>query len=413
MIGTGLNFLRQIKSDMNQVIHPPVVQLRFDDTAAAFAHKSDGQLRKSHLMFQLMNNPALVNVGARMAEWAFRMRLPVAWVAKNTIYQQFCGGETMAEVKQVIHELGRHHIKTILDYGVEGKASEDDFERTANHLQQTLEFAREDSFIHILSMKLSGLFRFALLEKVSQMDALSAAEAAEWQRGIDRVDRICGAAAESGISIHVDAEHSWIQGAVDRIAWMMSERYNHGRPTVINAVQMYRTDRQAFLESSLEHAQEHGYLCAVKLVRGAYMEKERARAAAMGYPDPIHATLEDTHRAYNHALDFCLSHLGDIYVCNATHNEASCRLMAELMQRYHIPNNHPLTATAQLYGMSDNISYVMARAGFNVEKYLPYGPVREVIPYLIRRTRENTSAGGQMSRELGLLHRELLRRKAR
>lgn len=360
---------------MNQVIHFPVVQLRFDDTAAAFAHKSDGQLRKSHLMFQLMNNPALVNVGARMAEWAFRMRLPVAWVAKNTIYQQFCGGETMAEVKQVIHELGRHHIKTILDYGVEGKASEDDFERTANHLQQTLEFAREDSFIHILSMKLSGLFRFALLEKVSQMDALSAAEAAEWQRGIDRVDRICGAAAESGISIHVDAEHSWIQGAVDRIAWMMSERYNHGRPTVINAVQMYRTDRQAFLESSLEHAQEHGYLCAVKLVRGAYMEKERGRAAAMGYPDPIHATLEDTHRAYNHALDFCLSHLGDIYVCNATHNEASCRLMAELMQRYHIPNNHPLTATAQLYGMSDNISYVMARAGFNVEKYLPYGPV--------------------------------------
>lgn len=398
---------------MNQITHPPVVQLRFDDTAAAFAHKSDGQLRKSHLLFQMMNNPALVNAGAHIAEWAFRLHLPVTWLVKNTIYQQFCGGETIGEVKQVIHELGRHHIKTILDYGVEAKASEEDFERTADHLQQTLEFAREDSFIHIVSMKLSGLFRFALLEKVSRMDVLNDAETAEWQRGMDRVDRICRAAAASGISIHVDAEHSWIQGAVDRIAWIMSERYNREQPTIINAVQMYRKDRQAFLEASLEHAQQHGYLCAVKLVRGAYMEKERARAAAMSYPDPIHATLEDTHRAYNRALDFCLSHLGDMYVCNASHNEASCRLMAELMQRYHIPNNHPLTATAQLYGMSDNISFVMAQAGYNVEKYLPYGPVREVIPYLIRRTRENTSAGGQMSRELGLLHRELLRRRGK
>lgn len=398
---------------MNQVMNPPVAHLAFDDTAAAFAHKSDSQLRKSHLLFQLMNNPSLVNAGARMAEWAFRLQLPVTWLVKNTIYRQFCGGETIAEVKKVIQELGQHHIKTILDYGVEEKASEEDFERTANHLQQTLEFAREDSFIHIVSMKLSGLFRFALLEKVSRMEALSDVETAEWQRGMDRVNRICEAAASAGIFIHVDAEHSWIQGAVDRIAWIMSERYNREQPTVINAVQMYRTDRQAFLEASLEHAQEHGYLCAVKLVRGAYMEKERARAAVLGYPDPIHATLQDTHQAYNRALDFCLSHLGDMYVCNATHNEDSCRLMAELMQRYHIPNNHPLTATAQLYGMSDNISYVMAHAGYNVEKYLPYGPVREVIPYLIRRTRENTSAGGQMSRELGLLHRELLRRRGK
>lgn len=395
---------------MNQIMPKPAVHLPFEDTALAFAHKSDRELRKSHLLFTLMNSPKLVDIGAKLAEWAFRLRLPLNWLVKNTIYRQFCGGETIDEVKNVIHQLGRYNIKTILDYGVEAKATEADFERTAAHLQETLQYAAMDRYIHIVSMKLSGMFRFALLEKVTRLEELEAGENAEWQRGIDRVDRICRAAHDAGIFIHVDAEHSWIQGAIDRVAWIMSERYNKEQPIVINAVQMYRKDRLAFLEASLEHAQENGYLCAVKLVRGAYMEKERARAASMGYPDPIHDTLEDTHNAYNSALEFCIRHIGNMYVCNATHNEYSCRLQAELMARYSIPPNHPLTATAQLYGMSDNISFVMAKAGYNVEKYLPYGPVREVIPYLIRRTRENTSAGGQMSRELGLIKQESKRR---
>ncbi len=396
---------------MNQIMPKPAVSLPFEDTALAFAHKSNQELRKSHLLFSLMNNPKLVSVGARLAEWAFRMRLPVNWLVKNTIYQQFCGGETIDEVKAVIENLGRHHIKTILDYGVEGKATEADFERTATRLQETLEYAATDRYIHIVSMKLSGLFRFALLEKVTRMEDLDAAENAEWARGLNRLGRICRAAHDAGIFIHLDAEHSWIQGAIDHVAWIMSERYNKEQPIVINAVQMYRKDRLAFLEASLEHAQEHGYLCAVKLVRGAYMEKERARAALMGYPDPIHDTLQDTHNAYNKALEFCIGHIADMYVCNATHNEYSCRLQAELMARYNLPPDHPRTATAQLYGMSDNISYVMAKAGYNVEKYLPYGPVPEVIPYLIRRTRENTSAGGQMSRELSMIRMEMKRRE--
>ena len=396
---------------MNQITPKPAVHLPFEDTALAFAHKSNRDLRKSHLLFSLMNNPKLVSIGARLAEWAFRMRLPVHWLVKKTIYQQFCGGETIDEVKSVIEKLGRHNIKTILDYGVEAKATEADFERTATRLQETLEYAATDRYIHIVSMKLSGLFRFALLEKVSRVEELDAKENAEWQRGLGRVDRICQAAHDAGIFIHVDAEHSWIQGAIDRVAWIMSERYNKQSPIVINAVQMYRKDRLAFLEASLEHAQEHDYLCAVKLVRGAYMEKERARAAAWGYPDPIHDSLEDTHNAFNKALEFCIEHIADMYVCNATHNEGSCLLQAELMARYHLPSNHPRMATAQLYGMSDNISYVMAKAGYHVEKYLPYGPVHEVIPYLIRRTRENTSAGGQMSRELGLIKQEMKRRR--
>jgi proline dehydrogenase len=395
---------------MNQVISKPADMLPFEDTALAFAHKSDSELRKSHFLFSLMNNPALVDIGARLAEWAFRLRLPVNWLVKNTIYRQFCGGETIDEVKEVIRQLGQYNIKTILDYGVEAKATEEDFERTATHLQKTLDYAAEDGYIHIVSMKLSGLFRFALLEKVTRMEALDTAENAEWQQGLQRVERICQAACDAGILIHVDAEHSWIQGAIDRVAWRMSERFNREQPIVINAVQMYRKDRLAFLEASLEHAREHGYRCAVKLVRGAYMEKERARSAAMGYPDPIHDTLEDTHSAYNRALEFCIRHIDEMYVCNATHNEDSCRLQAELMAQYKLPPGHPMTATAQLYGMSDNISYTMARAGYNVEKYLPYGPVQEVVPYLIRRTRENTSAGGQMSRELARLRMELHRR---
>lgn len=243
-------------------------------------------------------------------------------------------------------------------------------------------------------------------------EPLEDAEAEEYERGKARVDRVCKAAFESNIGVHVDAEHSWIQGAVDDIAWEMSRRYNQERPIVINAVQLYRKGRLQFLKDSLEHARENSYLCAVKLVRGAYMEKERARAEAMGYPSPIHDSLEETHRAYNEGLKFCIDHIGEVYVCNATHNEESCRLQTELMQAKKLDPGHPLVATAQLYGMSDNLSFNMAAAGYNVEKYLPYGPVREVVPYLIRRTQENTSVGGQMSRELQLIRKELQRRRA-
>lgn len=387
-------------------------QVDFSDTQIAFADKSDAELKRSHLLFSLMNYPWLVKAGTRLAALALDLRLPVEGLVKATIYRQFCGGEDIDEVRRVIGRLGESNIKTILDYGVEGKEREADFDRTATYLSQTLEYAKEDEDIHIISTKLSGLFRFALLEKVTRGEPLEDAEAEEYERGKARVDRVCKAAFESNIGVHVDAEHSWIQGAVDDIAWEMSRRYNQERPIVINAVQLYRKGRLQFLKDSLEHARENSYLCAVKLVRGAYMEKERARAEAMGYPSPIHDSLEETHRAYNEGLKFCIDHIGEVYVCNATHNEESCRLQTELMQAKKLDPGHPLVATAQLYGMSDNLSFNMAAAGYNVEKYLPYGPVREVVPYLIRRTQENTSVGGQMSRELQLIRKELQRRRA-
>jgi proline dehydrogenase len=389
---------------------PPLPEIDFNDTATAFADKSNWELRKAYWLFRLMSQPRLVKWGERLARWALDSGLPVKWLVKPTIYQHFCGGETVAEVMPVIHRLGRHGIRTILDYGVEAKETEPELEQTANFLTQTLNAAAADDDIHIISTKLTGLFQDELLEKVTAGEELTEKERINYERGRARLQRICEAAHAAGIGLHIDAEESWKQGAIDQLAWEMSALFNHDKPIVINAVQLYRTDRLDFLRQSLDHARRHGYLCAVKLVRGAYMEKERALAARLGYPSPIHPTLEASHAAYNQGLRFCLDNLGEMYVCNATHNEESCRLQVQWMAERNIRPSHPLVATAQLYGMSDNLSYNMARRGFNVEKYLPYGPVKEVIPYLIRRTQENASVGGQMSRELGLLEREMKRR---
>ncbi len=392
-------------------INPTHPKVDFTDTAVAFADKNKRELWFSFWMFWLMNFPWVVKWGGRFALWALDKNLPVKGLIKKTIYQQFCGGENIGEARQVIDQLGFSGIRTILDYGVEAKETEADFDRTAEFLAQTLEYALEDDDIHIISTKLSGLFRRVILEKVTEGATLDEAEQEEWERGVARVRMICQAAHDSNIGLHVDAEESWIQGAVDRIAWMMSREFNKEKPIVINAVQLYLKDRPDFLQRSLDDARQHGYIAAVKLVRGAYMEKERRRAAERGYPSPVQDTLEDTHRAYNEGLRFCLENLGAMYVCNATHNEESCRLQTEWMAELGIRPEHPLTATAQLYGMSDNLSFNMAKAGYNVEKYLPYGPVVELIPYLLRRTQENTSVGGQMSRELKLLRQELERRK--
>jgi len=388
-----------------------VTQIDFSDTKTAFAHRSDRELYEAHLLFTLMNFSGLVRACSKLAALAMRWRLPVTGLIKRTIYRQFCGGETIEEAHRVIDALGEYGIKTILDYGMEGKETEADFDRYAGALEATLAYAQADEDIHIISTKLSGLFRHRLLEKVTAGEVLSTQERAEYDRGFDRVDRIARAARMAHTGLHIDAEESWIQGGVDAIAWELSRRYNDGIPTIINAIQLYRKDQFDFLRDSLAHARQNGYLCAVKLVRGAYMEKERTRAAERGYPSPIHDTLQETHRAYNDGLKFCIENLGDLYVCNATHNEASVRYQVELMEERGFDPGHPLVATAQLYGMSDNLSFNMAAAGYHVEKYLPYGPVREVVPYLIRRTQENSSVGGQMSRELALIRRELERRK--
>ncbi|HAY71579.1 MAG TPA: proline dehydrogenase [Saprospirales bacterium] len=385
--------------------------LKLNNTEIAFAYKSNRELRESYWLFKLMNHASLVKLGTNMAMTALNWHLPIKGIVKRTIYRQFCGGETIEECNRLIKKLGEFNIKTILDYGVEAKSNEEEFDKSAEYLIKTLHYAIQDDNIHIISSKLTGLFRSALLEKMTAGASLTEAEQQEYERGKKRIWNICEAANRANIYVHIDAEESWLQGAIDELALELSAEFNKGVPTVINALQMYRKDRIDFLKRSLEHAREHKYLCAVKLVRGAYMEKERARAAAKGYPSPIFETIEGTHASYNAGLEYCLDHIDEMYLSNATHNEDSCQLLAKLMDEKDIPKNHPRIVTAQLIGMSDNISFGMAKAGYNVEKYVPYGPVKHVLPYLIRRTQENTSVGGQMSREFNLIQTEMRRRK--
>jgi len=297
-----------------------------------------------------------------------------------------------------------------LDYGVEGKQDEAALDETAKYLTETLEYAKSEPGVNILSIKITGLFPDELLVKFGKEAAFTEDEQAQWQRGKDRVSRICSAAYDSDIQLYFDAEESWVQEAIDALVMEQMEEFNKHKSIVFNTIQLYRHDRLAYLKSSFEKAQTGRYILAVKLVRGAYMEKERIRAKSENRPSPIQASKEATDNDYNEALRFCMEHLSRINFCNATHNEDSCRLLTELVQAADIPNDHPHILTAQLYGMGENLSFNMAKEGLAVAKYMPYGPVREVVPYLIRRAQENTSADGTMSRELNLLKKEMKRR---
>lgn len=385
----------------------------FNNTQNAFAYKSSKELQQSYWLFRLINNPLLVKISTTLAQWSFNWRLPVTPLVKYTIYRQFCSGETLEESQPVIDRLLQYGVKSLLDYGVEAKETDADFDQTIAQLLKSIEFARNKPAIPAVSTKITGFARFALLEKVSAHTPLTPAEQAEWDRVQNRMHTLCKAAQAAQMSIYFDAEESWIQDAIDRLVNDMMEQYNRPFPVAFTTLQMYRHDRMDFLQKLFAYAQEKGFFPAVKLVRGAYMEKERNRAAEMGYPSPIQPDKEASDRDFNRALQFCIEHSSQIAVCNASHNENSAAYLCSLMQQNNIPHNHPNVWFAQLYGMGDHISFNLAKEGYNVAKYLPYGPVREVIPYLIRRSQENTSVSGQMSRELSLLQQETTRRKTK
>jgi len=393
-----------------QVAH--IQPLNFKDTANAFAWQSDDKLRNSYQMFRLINNRFLVDLGAKMTQWAIDSGLPfVETAVKYTIYNQICGGETIKECQPIVDLLDEYGVTTILDYGVEARQHEIEFEESAQYLvHKVIRKAADDPKINIISSKITSLIRFELLEKVSSGIELSDEEANEYERGKRRVKFICKNAFDNKIAIYFDAEESWIQNAIDDVVTEMQAFYNRLEPIVFNTIQFYRVNRLPFLKESYKKAKEAGYLYAVKIVRGAYMEKERNRAEEMGYESPIQLDKKSCDKDYNEALKFCVKHIDDIAFCNATHNEESCLLLANLMIEAKQPKNHPHVYTGQLFGMSDHISFNMAKAGFNVSKYLPFGPVKDVIPYLIRRANENTAVGDQMGRELSLLKEEIDRR---
>lgn len=385
-------------------------KLDFRDTATAFADKSDAELLERYRIFRLMNSPLLNSIGTTAASFALSLGLPVKGIIKSTVFRIFCGGETIEECQSAVDRLAASGIGSILDYSVEGKHSEADFDNTKNEIIRTIERAKDDPNIPFAVFKVSGIAPLGTLERMSQRKKLDGKGQAKCERINNRINEICEYAHSIGQPVLIDAEESWIQDAIDRLATEMMERYNRELPIVYNTIQLYRKDRLQFLKESRRRAKADGYFLGVKLVRGAYMEKERERAAEMGYESPIHETKEATDADYNVAIEYCLNHRDMVSFVAGTHNEKSTQKLVGLMFDQRVLPADPHVHFSQLYGMSDNLTYVLAKNGYNASKYVPYGPIEDTIPYLIRRAQENTSVHGQMSRELELLSLEIKRR---
>ncbi|MBD2754620.1 proline dehydrogenase family protein [Spirosoma validum] len=383
----------------------------FEDTSIAFSSQSNFKLRKTYWLFSLMNHGWLVNLGTFFIKIALRLHLPIKFLIKNTIFEQFCGGESIRDCESTIQHLHEANVGTILDYSVEGEETEKSFDETTLEILRTIERASESADIPFSVFKVTGIASTELLEAVQLGDSLNKEQKVEFEKVMKRVDMLCRRAHERNVRIFIDAEESWIQDTIDSLAYEMMDRYNHERPVVYNTYQMYRWESLAHLQRDTAEAQAKGYFLGVKLVRGAYLEKERLRSHEEEYQDPIQATKEDTDRDYNTAIDFCLEHRDVISICLGTHNEASCQYCIERMKELGVLPDDPHIYFSQLLGMSDNISYNLANAGYNVAKYVPYGPVDSVMPYLFRRADENKSIAGQSSREFNLVSDELKRRK--
>lgn len=382
--------------------------ISFDNTENAFKSKSNSDLNRSYWLFKLIGNPAMVKFGAKAAPLA--LNLGFKGLIKATIFKQFVGGENIHDCSRTIEHLGKYNIGTILDYSVEGKESEEDFEHCFKETIETIHKAKNDKNIPFCVFKVTGLARFALLEKVSAGHVLSAEEDVEWNRVKNRVNTICKTAMENEQPIFIDAEESWIQPAIDRLADDNMMACNKSRAIVYNTFQMYRHDRLNYLKETIALSKKENFIAGAKLVRGAYMEKERQRAQEMHYPDPIQPDKFKTDSDYNEALRECMNNIDRISICAGTHNEVSSLLLVELMREKNIAASDKRIYFSQLLGMSDHISFNLSLNGYNVAKYVPYGPVKEVLPYLIRRAQENTSVKGQTGRELNLIIKEKKRR---
>jgi proline dehydrogenase len=396
--------------------------ISFDNTEIAFRSKNKQDLQRAYLLFKIIGAPSIVKIGKVLTPLALQMRLPIKGLIKSTIFKQFCGGETINECDPAISSLHAFGIGTILDYSVEGKTKEEDFEQTTQIIIQTIEKSATDKRIPFAVFKVTGIGQHHLLELVSEQiraarkevvfRPLTNQENEQIQAIIDRIDRICAAAAKHQTRLFIDAEETWIQTAIDQWTFDMMCKYNKNACIVYNTIQMYRHDRLAYLKSELERAKEAEIQYGVKLVRGAYMEKERARALSMGYPSPIQPDKASTDKDYDAALDFLVANKDVFSICAGTHNENSSMYLATLLHQEQVDPKDPKFYFAQLLGMSDHISYNLSDAGYQVAKYVPFGPVNEVLPYLLRRADENTSVAGQTSRELGLIIKEKARRKA-
>ncbi len=385
----------------------------FDNTEVAFQSKTNKQLKNAYYLFKLVSNPTLTGLGNRLTEFLLNINFPlVKSLVKNTLYQHFVGGESLKDCLPTVKRLYQYHIFSILDYSVEGKALESTFERTFAEVIENIKWAKEKVEIPFVVFKPTGIGRTDLYEKIGKNETLSEEEKKEWQKVINRFNSIAKHSYENQVTMMVDAEESWIQDAVDQIMERLMAEYNHGKVYICNTLQMYRKDRLHYLKEQYEKVKNSNHLIGYKVVRGAYMEKENERAEEMGYESPIQPNKEATDRDYNAAVEFILDHNDTISLYAGTHNEKSCVVAIEKMKKNNIPHDYEKVWFGQLYGMSDNLSYNLANQHYNVAKYVPYGPVKDVVPYLSRRAQENTSVKGQSGRELALIEKELQRRKS-
>ncbi|MDD3005141.1 proline dehydrogenase family protein [Flavobacterium sp.] len=383
----------------------------FNNTQIAFALKSDTELNRAYLLFKLIANQPLVNIGTALTNFALKGKLPVEGLIRATVFDHFCGGVNEIDCLTVVDKMYTKNVSSILDYSVEGKENEAQFDAALQMTLKTIDFAAERKALPFAVFKPTGFGRFELYEKLGEGKSLNPSEQEEWNRVVERFDTVCKEAHKRKIAILVDAEESWMQDAADDLVTEMMKKYNKERVIVFNTLQMYRHDRLQYLKDLHKMAKEEGFYIGMKVVRGAYMEKENERAKMKGYPTPICASKEATDINYDAGVSYMLEHLNEMSIFVGTHNEISSYKVMNAISQLNIDRNDKRIWFGQLYGMSDNISYNLAAYNYNVAKYLPFGPVKEVIPYLIRRAQENTSVAGQTNRELELIKTERERRK--
>jgi len=385
--------------------------LSFENTEIAFRHSSNLDLKRAYWLFRVINVNFLVKIGPPITNFAVKIGLPIKGLIKATIFNHFCGGETIRECEKTIKSLHEGSVGTILDYSIEGEDDEQVFDNTCEEIIRTIRRAAKDKAIPITVFKVTGVGRFSLLEKLDAGKSLSSAEQQEWGKVQKRVFEICDKAFSTGVPVMIDAEETWIQDTIDQLALDMMRRFNKEKAIVYNTYQLYRHDKLQSLKTDHEIAANEGFILGAKLVRGAYMEKERKRAEEMGYPSPIQPDKQSADKDYDAALNYCTDYITQIAFVAGTHNEESCRLLADLLNKKGIDHKNPHVYFSQLLGMSDNLSFNLANAQYNVAKYVPYGPIKAVLPYLFRRAQENTAIAGQMSRELSLIVKEVKRRR--
>jgi len=383
----------------------------FKNTEIAFSYKSDNELKHLRALFSLMNNNSLVKMGSAITPTLLKINFPLVKTAvKKTIFKQFVGGENLLDTQKSLDLLYKYNTLTILDYGAESKTTEEDLDGVMNETMKAIEFAASNSSVPVVSTKITGLADNALLEKMQTDKKLTEGEERQKNKLLERIDNICKRAYDLKVGVMVDAEESWMQITIDNIVEDMMEAYNKSSVIVYNTFQLYRHDKLEYLKSSFENAQSKSYKLGAKLVRGAYMDKENDFAQNQGVISCINKSKPDTDNDYNDAIKFCVENHQEIASVCASHNAKSNLYQAQLIDELGIDKKHPHLNFCQLLGMSDNITFNLAKAGYNVAKYVPYGPLKEVVPYLIRRAKENSSVTGDMSRELQLIRSEIKRR---